>query len=1043
MNSVKKRFTSGSSSSPTKQGLPDKESFASSELKTYEGVSPELVPIVTLLSSQAHRRYHEGIFMLYYDLNGDGKPADREWKEVYGILTGNQLAYWDAANLAEFRNNPSMLFELSSKPNYINFTDSVYNAVRSLPAAKQNLDNVIIVSTTLKNRYIIQFKTYKDMASWYLALRLSNFEYSALQEAYTGALLSAKGSKLSDIRTILAEKRFDHEDWVGIRYGSGMAWKRCYAVIEPSVSKKNSFTPGRMLFYENEQKKKKQLMAVVMDAHSVSATYPQSHLLIEQSTMLKIDAHINFKSPSLSSKVSKKSSADFRRATIFLMPEQHSAVPGFDTLIRFLMPMLDSFGLYGRPKRLKADRVDPNSLLYGLPILPNVHYLNNSDIDHLASNASFLDWSAEDWKSGIKAILKSKLDKGYDGCGSKRGVAGAVTSLNSPRNASSSTFKQSPQVPSKSTFSSSSDELKHPVESQKNTNVKNLKLDVNGEKNPNLVIPPPRTDHHSVELAEIYHKYSEIKSPSDQFHVDRSKLLNGSDEKLNEFDLPTDFRKMSLEESNGIYPKDDNFLDNDNSFDEISDDDSLNVGGLAVPNANYRNSSYSSVHSPMTQYNEFNKQFNATVDKSVSHPTEVVNDSDEEYDADAFIKPSTSPMRRAPNQISKSNPSFSLSESINRVPQGINSPDIESDSRDHLSIHSESGKVISGDSSPNSQVSLDQVPKSQPQGAYKPKYISSPNTLQNQKPKFNSENPTIVAPSHGYQVAQTSSYNSPGRVQQNDPTSNYPPQPRENAMKQGQFNARPSNDGGYSGAPTQVPTYQSQNQNQNQNLRRAPPPPAHTQQPMNGYNSQQGRSGQYPQSSQFGPRRPSGEAHQNYPPQNNMSSSQMPPQYKQNQMNIPPSDPYRKAPVQQNTGIPPSVTYQSMPQQNHGGYPRSNHAQMQQRAQTGIPPSVSNQPSHRPMYGNPPPPQGQPQSFNRPNQGQVQGQQMPRYQGNNYGQASSSLRSFDSPNQQQYRQVPPNAQQPQYNPNQYQQQSQQSRHYNQNGMNDYPVNRYQ
>ena len=41
--------------------------------------------------------------MLYYDLNGDGKPADREWREVYGILTGNQLAYWDAANLAQFK----------------------------------------------------------------------------------------------------------------------------------------------------------------------------------------------------------------------------------------------------------------------------------------------------------------------------------------------------------------------------------------------------------------------------------------------------------------------------------------------------------------------------------------------------------------------------------------------------------------------------------------------------------------------------------------------------------------------------------------------------------------------------------------------------------------------------------------------------------------------------------------------------------------------------------------------------------------------------
>ena len=78
--------------------------------------------------------------------------------------------------------------------------------MKTLPAAKQNLDNVIIVSTTLKNRYLLQFKSYKDLTVWYAALRLSNFEYSSLQEAYTGALLSARGSRLSDIRTILAEK---------------------------------------------------------------------------------------------------------------------------------------------------------------------------------------------------------------------------------------------------------------------------------------------------------------------------------------------------------------------------------------------------------------------------------------------------------------------------------------------------------------------------------------------------------------------------------------------------------------------------------------------------------------------------------------------------------------------------------------------------------------------------------------------------------------------------------------------------------------------
>ena len=91
---------------------------------------------------------------------------------------------------------------------------------------------------------------------------------------------------------------------------------------------------------------------MVTNATAVAAIYPQSHLLIDHSTMLKMEGYINFTSPSLSTKVSKKSASDFKHTSL-LMPEQHSSVPGFDTLIRFLVPLLDSFGLYGRPKDLK------------------------------------------------------------------------------------------------------------------------------------------------------------------------------------------------------------------------------------------------------------------------------------------------------------------------------------------------------------------------------------------------------------------------------------------------------------------------------------------------------------------------------------------------------------------------------------------------------------------------------------------------------------------------------------------------------------------
>lgn len=697
MNAVKKKITSnqkgsgsprsnynndgGSSGGRFSEGRTSTSNAASGTLDddNLDGLSPELVPIVTLLSSQSHRRYNEGIFMLYYDLNGDGKPADREWREVYGILTGNQLAYWDAAILAQFKNNADALLEVSAKPSYINFTDAVYSAMKTLPAAKQNLDNVVVVSTTLKNRYILQFKSVKDLETWYCALRLSSYEYNSLQAAYTGALLSARGSRLSDIRTILAEKRFDHEDWISIRYGSGMAWKRCYAVVEPSTLKRKTFVPGRILLYENEQKKKKQLMAVVTDASSVTAIYPQSHLLIDHSTMIKMEGYINFSSPSLSTKVSKKNLDDFKQTSIFLMPEQHSAVPGFDTLIRFLVPLFDTFGLYGRPKRLKANRSDVDSLLFGLPTLPRVHYLELSDIQQLVSRGNYISWDLRTWNLEIQNLLKSKIERGYDGCGSQRGYAGAVNSLNSPALSSSprlpsggsalATRRKDPSHLSRQTTPQSGNIAPQSATSALQTqkpppppphsditpggkpfdkNIKNLEVAVpaisksvdslssqglNSKQGAQLAPGGVSNPHASVQLAEIYQKYSDLKTPSDNY-IDRREILNGSPEQLIEDDLPLGIKQMNLQSN--TYPKDDNGLFSDEEDEESlhetgsgelpqlldvrtmgqnPSDSSVSVGSLRVPN-HEQNGSYSSVVSPMAQFNDLHDQYNK-VGKSV------------------------------------------------------------------------------------------------------------------------------------------------------------------------------------------------------------------------------------------------------------------------------------------------------------------------------------------------------------------------------------------------------------------------------------------
>lgn len=709
---------------PQRQSLPKAPDEPGSDQ-----LPPELVPVVTLLSAQSHRRYHEGIFMLYYDLNGDGKPADRVWKEVYGILTGNQLAFWDAASLAKFRDNPDQLLETSSKPTYLNFTDAAFNAMRVLPAAKQQLENVLIVSTTLKNRYLIQFRDYDSLKEWYLSLRLSAYEYHLLQEAYTGALLSARGALLLDIRTILAEKRFNHEDWVKIRYGSGTAWKRCYAVVEPSTTKRRLFVPGRVLLFESENTKKKNVVGIITAASLVTAVYPQLHLLIDQSTIMKLEGLVCL------NPLAKKKKMETEQTLLFLMPEQHLAVPGFDTLIRFLMPLLDAFGLYGRPKRLKADRVDPELLLFGLPTLPHVHYLTLNDMYPLAGLEAYLLWDQSYWVSQLKQVMKLKMASGYEGCGSSRGVAGAYNSLNSPRVASTSSLGSRP-APKKE--------------------------------------PAADNPHKLVHLLDIYQKYSTIDSPLDRFH-DRNKLLNGGAEEIEEEKLPTLMRKMSLMHG-PMYPTSDKKLFDVESEESEESTDSVQPEApkafLLVPES--RSGSHSLVASPLTQYTEFNKQVNATMEfeeKAKKHYPQQLpqvqqllllrlqqtynspphTPSSAEFGIKALAPPQQkqptaqglaaypemSSLRNAgPGYANKPQPAAPSAEASGRYAQQPSKPAYPSPSRDERAVNQPPQYLMQ---KLKPLVNLSQHLSSEPQNQdrerslspTKPRFISSPNTLQN------------------------------------------------------------------------------------------------------------------------------------------------------------------------------------------------------------------------------------------------------------------------------------------------------------------------
>ena len=381
-----------------------------------ETLSTELVPIVTLLTAHTHRRYHEGTLMILHDLKNDGSPAVRKWREVYSVLIGTQLAFWDTKELVD--TNEIDFRKFASKPTYLNLNDATLKSIDAVngvsTASNKKLENALVISTTLKNRYFLQFNDKVSFCKWNAAIHLSIYENVALQEGYTGAFLSSRGARLSDIKVILASTKYDYEDWVSVRFGTGMPWRRCYAVITQQGTKKSPY--GQIKFYENDKKKKKaDTMAVIKSANEIYAVYPTSPKLIDTSTIIKVEGTITFE------KIDNPQSTN-----IFIMPEKHMAVPGYDTIIRFLIPAMNAFQLYGRPKRLIANKEDPESLLFGLPTLPHIYYLQVDDLTKLATSRESLHWSTTDWKNRINEIMLMKNRSGYTGCGTSTDLKNSI-----------------------------------------------------------------------------------------------------------------------------------------------------------------------------------------------------------------------------------------------------------------------------------------------------------------------------------------------------------------------------------------------------------------------------------------------------------------------------------------------------------------------------------------------------------------------------------------------------------------------------------------
>ncbi|KAK5172283.1 uncharacterized protein LTR77_003921 [Saxophila tyrrhenica] len=392
------------------------------QVEVAQDTPPELAPIFSFLNSHSNKLYLEGYFLKLHDLDARGRPSlERNWVECFAQLTGTVLSLWDATALDVAAADDSVI------PTFINLSDASIKMIENLPMSGYqggNLQNVLSISTAANNRYLLHFNNLASLTQWTAAIRLAMFEHSSLQEAYTGSLIAGKGRYLNNIKQIMFRTQFAHEDWARVRFGAGTPWRRCWCVINPpdekeyskahKLSKKSSaydrgekrLPTGDIKFYDTRKvTKKTRPIATVTDAYAAYAIYPQSKPLIDQSTLVKLEGQVTMH-------MSPESTTE---GFVFVMPEVHAAVTGFEMMLRWLFPVYDTFALYGRPTKLIADTLDQRGLMFAMPSNRRYGYLDNLDVSSLIHTKGSHAWSERKWRFEMKKMTASRVSQGIDG----------------------------------------------------------------------------------------------------------------------------------------------------------------------------------------------------------------------------------------------------------------------------------------------------------------------------------------------------------------------------------------------------------------------------------------------------------------------------------------------------------------------------------------------------------------------------------------------------------------------------------------------------
>lgn len=243
---------------------------------------------------------------------------------------------------------------------------------------------------------------------------LSIFENIAAYKALTGTVISTMGMHLPDINIILSSQ-YNFKDWCEI-YIEGKGWTKAWCHINKRSNVKEGYEPKgkyQIKFYKdiksNNPTSLSNLICYIPDCdfiqdvffYNQAPTFDDSQQFVQNLNSIKILGDVRFhnldtiseekksmfspKRNVSTSSVKSNSSTNFetKHNGLIIRPIAHMGLPHLDSMIKFIVPVFDVTGKYGRPRRFNVSRDDKDSLMFGLPRLPHTNYFEINEIASL------------------------------------------------------------------------------------------------------------------------------------------------------------------------------------------------------------------------------------------------------------------------------------------------------------------------------------------------------------------------------------------------------------------------------------------------------------------------------------------------------------------------------------------------------------------------------------------------------------------------------------------------------------------------------------